>query len=237
MIRLNKFISNCGICSRRKADEFISNGLIKVNSKIIKTVGYKISQQKDIVKFHNKILCLEKKVYILLNKSKGYISTTKDEKMRKTVMDLISKKKYTTRLFPVGRLDKNTLGLLLLTNDGEMTRKLLHPSSKIKKIYHVILDKELALYDFNLIKNEKIYLDEGWIKISSISFIENKLHNEIGLEIYVGWNRFIRRIFEKIGYKVIFLDRVYFAGLTKKNLKRGMSRKLTIQEIYNLKML
>lgn len=237
MVRLNKFIADSGICSRRKADKFINSGLIKVNNEVVTNLGYKISKIHDIVKFNNKILSLEKKTYILLNKPRGYISTTKDEKMRKIVIDLIPKNNYSTRLFPVGRLDRNTVGLLLLTNDGDITRKLLHPSCKVKKIYHVILDKQLSLYDFNIIKNQKIYLDEGCVKITSISFIKNTLYNEIKLEIYIGWNRIIRRLFNQIGYEVIFLDRIYFAGLTKKKLKRGMCRSLTLEEIHNLKML
>lgn len=237
MIRLNKFIAHSGICSRRKADKLINDGLIKVNNIIVNNVSYKISKKHDIVQFNNKTLFLEKKVYMLLNKPRGYISTTKDEKMRKTVMDLIPKNNCSARLFPVGRLDCNTLGLLLLTNDGEMTKKLLHPSFKVKKIYHIILDKPLSLYYFNQIKNQKISLEEGIVPIHSISFFTKKSYKEIKLEIYIGWNRVIRRMFKILGYEVIFLDRIYFAGLTKKKLKCGMCRKLTMKEIRNLQIL
>lgn len=234
-IRLNKFISNAGICSRREADKLITSGLFKVNNKIVTTLGYKILKG-DVVKFDNKIIKPEKLTYILLNKPKGYISTTKDERMRKTVMDLVTTAS-SYRLFPVGRLDRSTTGLILLTNDGEMSKKLTHPSFRIKKIYHVCLNKVLSSDHFNLIKTRGIRVHEGIFKVDSISFIHGKLKNEIGLEIHVGWNRIIRRIFKKLGYEIIFLDRVYFAGLTKKKLKRGTWRKLTLQEINNLKIL
>lgn len=234
-IRLNRFIAHAGICSRREADKLIQSGIVQVNSQLITSLGYKVSKD-DIVKFDDKILKFEKPTYILLNKPKGYISTRKDEKMRKTVMDLVvDASPY--RLFPVGRLDRSTTGLLLLSNDGEITNKLTHPSFKIKKIYHVNLNKNLSSEHFNLIKNEGIRLYEGIVKADSISFIEGKPNNEVGLEISIGWNRVVRRIFQKLGYTVVSLDRVCFAGLTKKNLKRGTWRTLNFQEINNLKML
>jgi len=233
-IRLNKFISNSGVCSRREADELIKTGVIQVNGKAMTEMGYKV-MPTDTVQFDGRHLTAEKPVYVLLNKPKGYISTTSDEKMRKTVMDLVADA-TPYRLFPVGRLDRPTTGVLLLTNDGHMTKKLTHPSFGIKKIYHVTLDKKLTNDDLNKIK-EGVWLEEGKAEVDAISFIEGKSRNEVGLEIHIGWNRVIRRMFFKLGYEVTLLDRVMFAGLTKKNLKRGFWRILTEQEVSNLKML
>lgn len=233
-IRLNKFIANSGICSRREADELITQGLVEVNGKVVTEMGYQV-QKVDKVVFDGQNITPEKPVYILLNKPKGYISTTKDDKARKTVMDLVSNASP-YRVFPVGRLDRSTTGVILLTNDGHMTKKLTHPSFDAKKIYHVTLDKKLTNEDLKLIA-EGIRLDEGVAEVDQISFIEGKPRNEVGIEIHIGWNRVIRRIFQRLGYEVEALDRVMFAGLTKKNIKRGHWRILTELEVNNLKML
>lgn len=233
-IRLNKYIANSGICSRREADDLITQGLVEVNGKVVNEMGYQV-QKTDKVVFDGQNITPEKPVYVLLNKPKGYISTTKDDKARKTVMDLVANASP-YRLFPVGRLDRSTTGVILLTNDGHMTKKLTHPSFDAKKIYHVTLDKKLTHEDMKLIA-EGIRLDEGVAVVDQISFIEGKPKNEVGIEIHIGWNRFIRRIFQRLGYEVEALDRVMFAGLTKKNIKRGHWRILTEQEVNNLKML
>lgn len=233
-IRLNKYIANSGICSRREADDLITQGLVEVNGKVVTEMGYQV-QKTDRVVFDGQSITPEKPVYVLLNKPKGYISTTKDEKARKTVMDLVANASP-YRVFPVGRLDRSTTGVILLTNDGHMTKKLTHPSFNAKKIYHVTLDKKLSGEDLRLIA-EGIRLDEGVAVVDQISYIEGKPKNEIGIEIHIGWNRVIRRIFQRLGYEVEALDRVMFAGLTKKNIKRGHWRILTEQEVNNLKML
>ncbi|PIE50548.1 MAG: pseudouridine synthase [Flavobacteriales bacterium] len=233
-IRLNKYIANAGICSRREADTLIKQGLVKVNNKVVTEMGYQV-KKTDKVAFDGQNLTPEKPVYVLLNKPKGYISTTKDEKARKTVMDLVANASP-YRLYPVGRLDRPTTGLILLTNDGHMTKKLTHPSSDIKKIYHVTLDKKLTRADMDTIM-EGIEFDEGVAIVDKLSYIDGKPKNEVGIELHIGWNRIIRRIFQRMGYEVEKLDRVVFAGLTKKNIKRGNWRILTEQEINNLKML
>ncbi|KFF25760.1 pseudouridine synthase [Chryseobacterium vrystaatense] len=233
-IRLNKYIANSGICSRREADELITQGLVEVNGIVVNEMGYQV-QKTDKVVFDGQGITPEKPVYVLLNKPKGYISTTKDDKARKTVMDLVANASP-YRLFPVGRLDRSTTGVILLTNDGHMTKKLTHPSFDAKKIYHVTLDKKLTNEDMRLIV-EGIRLDEGIAVVDQISFIEGKPKNEIGIEIHIGWNRVIRRIFQRLGYEVEALDRVMFAGMTKKNIKRGHWRILTELEVNNLKML
>lgn len=233
-IRLNKYIANSGICSRREADELITQGLVEVNGKVVTEMGYQV-QKSDKVVFDGQNITPEKPVYVLLNKPKGYISTTKDDKARKTVMDLVANASP-YRVFPVGRLDRSTTGVILLTNDGHMTKKLTHPSFDAKKIYHVTLDKKLTNEDLKLIV-EGIRLDEGVAMVDAISFIEGKPRNEVGIEIHIGWNRVIRRIFQRLGYEVEALDRVMFAGLTKKNIKRGHWRILSEQEVNNLKML
>ncbi|WP_245168859.1 pseudouridine synthase [Chryseobacterium sp. RR2-3-20] len=233
-IRLNKYIANSGICSRREADELITQGLVEVNGKVVTEMGYQV-QKTDKVVFDGQSITPEKPVYVLLNKPKGYISTTKDDKARKTVIDLVANASP-YRLFPVGRLDRSTTGVILLTNDGHMTKKLTHPSFDAKKIYHVTLDKKLTHEDMKLIA-EGIRLDEGVAVVDQISFIEGKPKTEIGIEIHIGWNRVIRRIFQRLGYEVEALDRVMFAGLTKKNIKRGHWRILTELEVNNLKML
>ncbi len=234
-IRLNKYIANAGICSRREADTFIKSGLAQVNGKVITEMGYKV-QPGDEVKFDGKRISAEKNVYILLNKPKGFITTTKDEKNRRTVMDLIENA-TTARVFPVGRLDRPTTGLLLFTNDGYLTKKLTHPSHLVKKIYHVSLDKELAQEDLEKIIKGVRLIPEGIAHVDQVSYIKGKPKTEIGIEVHIGWNRVIRRIFETLGYEVVKLDRVSFGGLTKKNLKRGDWRKLTDKEVAFLKML
>ena len=233
-IRLNKYIANSGICSRREADELITQGLVEVNGKVVTEMGYQV-QKTDRVVFDGQSIIPEKPVYVLLNKPKGYISTTKDEKARKTVMDLVANASP-YRLFPVGRLDRQTTGLILLTNDGHLTKKLTHPSFGVKKIYHVTLDRKLSVEDLRTIA-DGVRLEEGVAEVDSISYIEGKPKNEVGIEIHIGWNRVVRRIFKKMGYEVEALDRVIFAGLTKKNIKRGHWRILTEMEVNNLKML
>ena len=233
-IRLNKYIANSGICSRREADELITQGLVEVNGKVVTEMGYQV-QKTDRVVFDGQSITPEKPVYVLLNKPKGYISTTKDEKARKTVLDLVANASP-YRLFPVGRLDRQTTGLILLTNDGHLTKKLTHPSFGVKKIYHVTLDRKLSVEDLRTIA-DGVRLEEGVAEVDSISYIEGKPKNEIGIEIHIGWNRVVRRIFKKMGYEVEALDRVIFAGLTKKNIKRGHWRILTEMEVNNLKML
>ena len=233
-IRLNKYIANSGICSRREADELITQGLVLVNGKVVTEMGYQV-QKSDKVVFDGQNITPEKPVYVLLNKPKGYISTTKDDKARKTVMDLVANASP-YRVFPVGRLDRSTTGVILLTNDGHMTKKLTHPSFNMKKIYHVTLDRKLDRADLNAIA-EGIRLEEGVAEVDSISYIEGQPKNEVGIEIHIGWNRVVRRIFQRLGYEVEALDRVMFAGLTKKNIKRGHWRILTDLEVNNLKML
>lgn len=233
-IRLNKYIANSGICSRREADQLILQGLVEVNGKVVTEMGYQV-QKTDRVVFDGQSITPEKPVYVLLNKPKGYISTTKDEKARKTVMDLVANASP-YRVFPVGRLDRSTTGVILLTNDGHLTKKLTHPSFNVRKIYHVTLDRKLSSEDLRAI-TDGIRLEEGVAVVDSISYIDGKPKNEIGIEIHIGWNRVIRRIFQRLGYEVETLDRVMFAGLTKKNIKRGHWRILTEQEVNNLKML
>ena len=233
-IRLNKYIANSGICSRREADDLIKQGLVEVNGKVVTEMGYQV-QKSDRVVFDGQGITPEKNVYVLLNKPKGYISTTKDEKARKTVMDLVANASP-YRVFPVGRLDRSTTGVILLTNDGHLTKKLTHPSFNVKKIYHVTLDRKLSAEDMQAIA-DGIRLEEGVAQIDAISYIEGKPKNEVGIELHIGWNRVIRRIFQRLGYEVEGLDRVTFAGLTKKNIKRGHWRILTELEVNNLKML
>ena len=233
-IRLNKYIANSGICSRREADTYIAAGNVSVNGKVITEMGYRV-KRSDEVRFDGKRLSLEKKEYVLLNKPKNFITTTSDEKGRRTVMELISSASK-SRLLPVGRLDRNTLGVLLFTNDGDLAKKLTHPKHGVRKIYHVHLDKSLSLADFHKI-GEGIELEDGPVTVDSISFIQGAPKKEIGLEIHTGRNRIVRRIFEHLGYEVLKLDRVVFAGLTKKDLPRGHWRHLTEQEVINLKMI
>ena len=231
-VRLNKYIADAGICSRRNADMYISSGNVTVNGEVMTTLGYRV-KPTDEVRFDGKLLSSEKKEYILLNKPKGFITTTNDEKGRKTVMDLVANA-TNVRILPVGRLDRATTGLLLLTNDGELTKKLTHPTHGVRKIYHVILDRKLDYKDFMKIQNG-LELEDGFIEVDEISYVNDKPKNEIGIKIHSGRNRIVRRIFEHLGYQVEKLDRVVFAGLTKKDLPRGHWRRLTQQEVINLR--
>lgn len=230
-IRLNKYISNSGICSRREADRLIELGKVSVNNEIVKELGYKVSI-KDIVKVNGKKIMNEKKVYYLMNKPKGYITTVKDPDGRRTVMDLLNPS-IKERIYPVGRLDRNSSGLLLFTNDGELSTALLHPSSNIKKIYTLKLDKNLSVTDYEkCIKG--VELEDGIIKVDEIAFINEKDKSEIGVEIHSGKNRILRRLFLKLGYEVVKLDRVMFGNLTKKDIPRGKTRELSIKEVRSL---
>jgi 23S rRNA pseudouridine2605 synthase len=233
--RLNKFIANAGICSRREADKLIQSGVIKVNGIVVKELGTKV-KPSDKVHYDDQLIKSEKKYYVLLNKPKDYITTTDDPFNRKTVM-FLTRNACNERIYPVGRLDRNTTGLLLLTNDGDLAKKLTHPRHNVIKIYHVVLDKNLTKDDFMNI-SKGINLDDGFIRPDKIAFVENaESKKEIGLEIHSGKNRIIRRIFESLGYKVVKLDRVSFAGLTKKDIPRGKWRFLKDKEISYLKML
>ncbi|AWL78371.1 pseudouridine synthase [Capnocytophaga canimorsus] len=231
-IRLNKYIADAGICSRRNADIYIASGNVQVNGEVITQLGFRV-KPNDVVKFDSKVISCEKKEYILLNKPKGFITTTADEKGRKTVMDLVGRA-TSARILPVGRLDRPTTGLLLFTNDGDLAKKLTHPTHGVLKIYHAILDKKLDYKDFLKIE-EGLELEDGFIQVEEISYVDGAPKNEIGIKIRSGRNRIIRRIFEHLGYQVDKLDRVVFAGLTKKDLPRGHWRRLTQQEIINLK--
>ena len=231
-IRLNKFIANSGVCSRREADDYIVAGLITVNGQVITELGTKI-QVTDDVRFNGERLHGEEKVYILMNKPKDFVTTVTDPNADRTVLDLVAGK-CPQRVYPVGRLDKATTGVLLLTNDGELSDKLTHPSNRVRKIYHVFLDKNLSQSDFNKIL-EGVELEDGLMFADALSFIDED-ESQVGLEIHSGRNRVVRRMFEALGYKVKKLDRVLFAGLTKKGLRRGQWRFLTEQEVALLKM-
>ena len=232
-IRLNKFLANAGICSRREADEFIQAGVIRVNGEVVTELGTKV-QRTDQIHFHDQLVSMEKKVYIILNKPKDYVTTSDDPQARKTVMDLV-KNCCKERIYPVGRLDRNTTGVLLFTNDGELASKLTHPKFLKKKIYHVTLDKNCASADLQKIA-EGITLDDGPVHADAISYASDTDRKQVGIEIHSGKNRIVRRIFESFGYRVLKLDRVMFAGLTKKGLKRGDWRFLTQQEVSMLYM-
>ncbi len=232
-IRLNKFLANAGICSRREADEYIQAGVVTVNGEVVKELGTKI-KRGDEVKFHDQPVSIERKIYVLLNKPKDCVTTTDDPQARKTVMDIV-KGACPERIYPVGRLDRNTTGVLLLTNDGELASKLTHPKYEKKKIYRVKLDKDLTQDDMNKIATG-IELEDGEVHADEIAYADETKKNDIGIEIHSGKNRIVRRIFEHLGYKVTKLDRVFFAGLTKKGLKRGDWRFLTQQEVNFLRM-
>ncbi len=233
-IRLNKFIANAGVCSRREADVLIQNGAITVNGEIVTEVGTKV-MPGDKVMYGNQRLNHEKKIYVLLNKPKDYITTVDDPQQRKTVMQIIGRA-FSERLYPVGRLDRNTTGLLLLTNDGELTKKLTHPSNTIKKLYHVLLDKNLSKADMLKIA-DGTKLGKDVVVPDSIAYANPENKKEIGIELHSGQNRVVRRIFEQLGYKVMKLDRAMFAGLTKKDLPRGKWRQLTEKEVGYLKIM
>ena len=232
-LRLNKFLANAGICSRREADEFIQAGVVTVNGEVVTELGTKI-KRTDEIKFHDQPVTLEKKVYVLLNKPKDCVTTSDDPQQRKTVMDLV-KNVCPERIYPVGRLDRNTTGVLLLTNDGDLASKLTHPKFLKKKVYHVFLDKNVTAHDMQQIA-EGIELEDGEIHADAIEYASDTDKSQVGIEIHSGKNRIVRRIFEHLGYRVVKLDRVQFAGLTKKNLRRGDWRFLTEKEVEMLRM-
>ena len=232
-VRLNKFIANSGVCSRREADNFILAGVVTVNGEVVTELGTKVNINTDDIRFNGERLKGENKVYIIMNKPKGYVTTASDPHADKTVMDLL--KGCPTRVFPVGRLDKNTTGVLMFTNDGEIAEKLTHPSYDKKKIYQVSLDSKLKGEDFDKILSG-VELSDGMIAADELEYIEEDDHRKLGIEIHSGKNRIVRRIFESLGYEVKALDRVYFAGLTKKGLKRGEWRYLSEGETNLLKM-
>ncbi|MDC1374869.1 rRNA pseudouridine synthase [Polaribacter sp.] len=233
-IRLNKYIANSGVCSRREADTYIEHGSVEVNGNLVTEMGYKV-QADDIVRFDGTSITPEQKKYILLNKPKNYITTMDDERGRKTVMELVANASI-ERIYPVGRLDRNTTGLLLFTNDGEMAKKLTHPRHNVRKLYHATLDNKLALKDLEKLRGEVI-IEGKKVFIDAVSYVDGEPKNEVGIEIHSGRNRIVRKIFEHLGYKVTKLDRVIFAELTKKNLPRGRWRSLTALEVSKLQML
>ncbi|MFA6871837.1 MAG: pseudouridine synthase, partial [Bacteroidaceae bacterium] len=232
-IRLNKYLANAGICSRREADEFISAGVVSVNGEIKSELGTKV-KRSDIVKFHDDPVKVERKVYLILNKPKNCVTTSDDPQERNTVMDIV-RNACPERIYPVGRLDRNTTGVLILTNDGELASKLTHPKFLKKKIYHVHLDQKVSRADLDKLVSG-VQLEDGDVFADAASYVSETERSEVGLEIHSGKNRIVRRMFESLGYKVIKLDRVYFAGMTKKNLKRGDWRFLTEEEVNFLRM-
>lgn len=235
LIRLNRYIANSGICSRRKADELISAGVVSVNNIVITELGHKVDPAKDSVRYNGELLKREKRVYVLLNKPKDYITTTDDPQERRTVMQLVEKASR-ERIYPVGRLDRNTTGLLLMTNDGDLADKLSHPRNGITKIYQVELDKSLSQGDLNKIQFG-LELEDGIIKPDSVSYVAGGSKKEIGIQIHSGKNRIVRRIFEHLGYDVVKLDRVVYGNLTKKDLPRGRWRYLEEHELIQIKHL
>ena len=234
LVRLNKFIANSGICSRREADTYIENGLVSVNGVRVTELGTKVDPAKDDIRFNGSRIKGEKKVYLVMNKPKDFVTTLSDPHADRTVMDLISKSLCPERVYPVGRLDKATTGVLLFTNDGDLADQLTHPKHQVRKIYHATLDKNLLKEDFDKILSG-IELEDGPIAADALSYVDGD-KTQVGLEIHSGRNRIVRRMFEHLGYKVKKLDRVYFAGLTKKNLRRGAWRFLDEKEIGLLKM-
>lgn len=232
-VRLNKYLANAGICSRREADEFIQAGVVSVNGQVVTGLGTKVLRTDDI-RFHDQKVSMEKKVYVLLNKPKDCVTTSDDPQQRKTVMDLV-KNACPERIYPVGRLDRNTTGVLLLTNDGDLASKLTHPKFLKKKIYHVFLDKKVTAHDMQQIATG-ITLEDGEVHADAIEYASATDKSQVGIEIHSGKNRIVRRIFESLGYRVVKLDRVLFAGLTKKNLRRGDWRFLTEKEVDMLRM-
>ena len=234
-LRLNQYLSHAGICSRRKADDFIKAGVVSVNGNVVTELGFKVHPHDDEVRYNGELVKRQKLIYILLNKPKDYITTTDDPQERKTVMDLIAKATK-ERVYPVGRLDRNTTGLLLLTNDGDLADKLTHPKNNISKIYHVELNRNLTQGDFNKLAFG-LELEDGFIKPDDISYVQGGTKREIGIKIHSGKNRIVRRMFESLGYEVLKLDRVYYANLTKKDLPRSKWRFLEPKEIIQLKHL
>lgn len=234
MMRLNRFIAHAGICSRREADTLIASGVISVNGKVVTELGTKVNKT-DKIKYEDQTLKNEKLVYFILNKPKDFITTTNDPEKRRTVLQLM-KGACKERIYPVGRLDRNTSGVLLFSNDGDLAKKLLHPKHLVKKIYQVSTDKPIKQEDFNKL-TEGFQLEDGFIKADELAYTSKDTKKEVGLEIHSGKNRIVRRMFESLGYKVLRLDRVLFAGLTKKGMSRGQYRALTEQEVSYLKML
>lgn len=232
-VRLNKYLANAGVCSRRDADKYIQAGVVSVNGEIVTELGTKV-MRTDVVLFHDNAVRMEKKQYVLLNKPKGYVTTSEDPQNRKTVMDLV-RNACPERIYPVGRLDRNTTGVLLLTNDGELATRLTHPKFLKKKIYHVTTDQNVTATDLRQIA-EGVILEDGEIRADAVEYCSDTDKKQVGIEIHSGKNRIVRRIFESLGYKVVKLDRVYFAGLTKKNVKRGDWRYLTEKEVNMLRM-
>ncbi len=232
-VRLNRFLANAGVCSRREADQFITSGVVSVNGVVVTELGTKVLRT-DTVHFHDQAVKMEKKVYVLLNKPKGYVTTSDDPQNRKTVMELV-KNACPERIYPVGRLDRSTTGVLLFTNDGDLATRLTHPKFLKKKIYHVYTDKNVTMADLHQIK-DGIMLEDGEIKADDVDYASLTDKKQVGIEIHSGKNRIVRRIFEHLGYQVLKLDRVYFAGLTKKNVRRGDWRYLTEKEVDMLRM-
>ncbi len=235
LIRLNRYIANAGICSRRKADELIEAGVVSVNGEVVSELGFKVDPAKDVIRYNGETLKREKMVYVLLNKPKDYITTTDDPQERRTVMQLVDKASR-ERIYPVGRLDRNTTGLLLMTNDGDLAEKLSHPRNNITKIYNVELNKNLTQGDFNKLQFG-LELEDGLIKPDVVSYVQGASKREVGIQIHSGKNRIVRRMFEHLGYEVVKLDRVVYANLTKKDLPRGRWRYLEDKEIIQLKHL
>ncbi len=233
-IRLNKYISNSGICSRREADTYIEHGSVSVNGKLMTQMGYKV-QPTDEVRFDGTLISIEQKRYILLNKPKNYITTMEDDRGRKTVMEIVADATK-ERIYPVGRLDRNTTGLLLFTNDGELAKKLTHPKHDVRKLYHASLDRKLSISDLDKLRGD-VVIEGKKVFIDAVSYVEGERKTEVGIEIHSGRNRIVRKIFENFGYTVTKLDRVIFAGMTKRNLPRGRWRELTELEVNSLKML
>jgi 23S rRNA pseudouridine2605 synthase len=232
-MRLNKYIAHAGVCSRRQAGDYVKEGLVSVNGVVQLDPSYQV-RASDVIRFKDKIVRPEeKRVYLLMNKPKDVICTLSDERGRRTVIDLLAGK-VKERVFPVGRLDRQTTGLLLLTNDGDLAKKLTHPSHRAKKIYHVILNRPVSPKDLETLR-EGLELEEGLALVDRADYVEGAPRNEVGIELHIGWNRIVRRLFERLGYEVVKLDRVYLAGLTKKDLPRGFFRRLTRQEIIMLK--
>jgi 23S rRNA pseudouridine2605 synthase len=235
LIRLNRYISNAGICSRRKADELIAAGVVSVNGEVVSELGHKVDPLKDVIRYNGETLKREKMVYVLLNKPKDYITTTDDPQERRTVMQLVEKASR-ERIYPIGRLDRNTTGLLLMTNDGDLADKLSHPKNNVTKIYQVELSKSLTQGDLNKIAFG-LELEDGLIKPDMVSYVQGGTKKEIGIQIHSGKNRIVRRIFEHLGYEVVKLDRTVYANLTKKDLPRGRWRYLDEAELIQLKHL
>ena len=233
LIRLNRFIANAGICSRREADTYISAGVVKVNGQTVTELGTKVSPN-DEVRFDGRLITPERKVYILLNKPKDVVTTTEDPHAERTVLDLV-KEACEERIYPVGRLDKNTTGLILLTNDGDLSKRLTHPSHKVEKVYQVTVDKSVSVNDLQKLA-DGFELEDGFIAADAVAFVEGQDKDTLGIEIHSGRNRIVRRMFEHLGYRVKALDRVSFAGLTKKNIPRGKWRFLSPREVSFLKM-